>query len=868
MFKNFKKYVSATLATAVAFTSVFSTSAIGAISAIDSEGISTAFDSTVPDGATYVKAVPEKTKVNAGDQFYVDFKIENNPGLYGYTFAVKYTEGVVKPVTGVITELNKAIEVKYENDEGENKPAVSSKKMNDAVAKAANGQYVFADMINSGAGVGKGDGVLFRAMFEAVADGDATIQVDAYDKAFLSNSESKNIVAYSESADVKVGDSSVKPAAQIIKQIDADGISSDYTGDVAASDVVVEAVPTNAKPAVGEEFYVDFKITNNPGLYGYTFAVKYDENVVEPATGVVTELNKAIEVKYENDEGENKPAVSSKKMNDAVAKAANGQYVFADMINSGAGVGKGDGVLFRAVFKAKAEGSCNIYVDAYDKAFLSNSESKNIVSITKGGVVTIGGGEETTTEATSEATTSKEETTTSEATTSKEETTTEKATETTTSKVTTTEATTEDTTTETTTRRSSGGGGGSAKRENYTTTTKATTTTEATTEATSEKDTEATTSSKPSNNENNNTANTNNGISFVTNTGVKVNIPKAVSANAIDFADVKALTPWAASAVSKLSSAGIINGLNENAFNPKGNTTRGDFMVIIAKLLGLEGTPSSNFSDVNPNKYYYNAIGLTKQIGIASGVSADKFDPEAPITREQVMAITARVLNLVGALETADLSVLDKFVDKANISNYAKASVASLVAMGIVSGDTANKINPTANITRAETAVIMNGVYSIVTEKAEKEAQATTEATTETTTEDEEASSEGTEEGTADNSEVVSDYKDVVEYYTALMSYVAGDDDELKLVNDKFEEYQDEYTQVYEQIADFSDKYEDAKEVDADELASDIKVLLSNLKDFAEEVDFEVTADDSKKVIKENKDTIDELVAAIEKALA
>ena len=254
---------------------------------------------------------------------------------------------------------------------------------------------------------------------------------------------------------------------------------------------------------------------------------------------------------------------------------------------------------------------------------------------------------------------------------------------------TTTEATTEATTskTETTTKRtSSGGGSGAVINSSAKATTEATTVDETATEVTTGEATEATTS----------------------NAAFAVNPPKADGAD-VTFKDVPA-THWANDAVSTLAKAGVVNGLSADTFGTATNSKRGDFVVMLVRALGIDSTSTANFSDVDSSKYYAKAIATAKAYGIVNGYNDNTFKPENYITRQDMMVMVANALNAMGVELDTDVACLDNFSDTVGIANYARTSVAALVNAGIVKGSD-NKIEPVKNITRAEMAQLVKGVY-------------------------------------------------------------------------------------------------------------------------------------------------------------
>jgi len=52
----------------------------------------------------------------------------------------------------------------------------------------------------------------------------------------------------------------------------------------------------------------------------------------------------------------------------------------------------------------------------------------------------------------------------------------------------------------------------------------------------------------------------------------------------------------------------------------------------------------SNFDDVVSSTYYYEAVGIAKSLGIATGAGNNQFLPEATITREEAAVLIDRAL--------------------------------------------------------------------------------------------------------------------------------------------------------------------------------------------------------------------------------
>jgi hypothetical protein len=169
--------------------------------------------------------------------------------------------------------------------------------------------------------------------------------------------------------------------------------------------------------------------------------------------------------------------------------------------------------------------------------------------------------------------------------------------------------------------------------------------------------------------------------------------------------------PWAVDEIDFLFEAGVINGTATRIYSPAANIKRGDFMLMLARAYDLFEEFSDNFSDVPKGSYYYDAIGAAKKLGIAKGTGDNKFAPDTPITRQDMMVLVHRTLEVVGKpVPAAPQSVLTSFADYAIVSDYAREAVAALVQSGIIKGDGAG-INPLGKTTRAEMAVV---VYRIL----------------------------------------------------------------------------------------------------------------------------------------------------------
>jgi len=126
--------------------------------------------------------------------------------------------------------------------------------------------------------------------------------------------------------------------------------------------------------------------------------------------------------------------------------------------------------------------------------------------------------------------------------------------------------------------------------------------------------------------------------------------------------------------------------------------------TIIARAFGAtkEGD-ISEYADVKSTDWFAGSMAKAYKMGVMQGY-AGKMEPNSNISREQAFAVLARALKLEPA------SVLSKsFEDEGEISDWAKGEVYALVNAGYIQGSN-GKLNPKANISRAEFAQMMHNL--------------------------------------------------------------------------------------------------------------------------------------------------------------
>lgn len=188
------------------------------------------------------------------------------------------------------------------------------------------------------------------------------------------------------------------------------------------------------------------------------------------------------------------------------------------------------------------------------------------------------------------------------------------------------------------------------------------------------------------------------------------------------FTDV-AEDAWYHDYVYDLVYRGVVNGMTATTYEPEGKLTRAQFVKLLAcsleeaeTLKTYEGQHPFTDSEGHWAETY---IAWAKDKGIVEGVSATEFDPEAPITREQMATIFGRYALKQGIVLPKDAAPAESFPDADKISEYAREFVELMRIAGILNGYEDGTFRPQNTATRAEAAKLFS-LFLSITDKLAK----------------------------------------------------------------------------------------------------------------------------------------------------
>ena len=168
---------------------------------------------------------------------------------------------------------------------------------------------------------------------------------------------------------------------------------------------------------------------------------------------------------------------------------------------------------------------------------------------------------------------------------------------------------------------------------------------------------------------------------------------------------------WAYPGIQYCVTHKLMGSTGGDKFAPTMMTTRAQIVQI---LYNLEGEPkvsgTTPFTDLTQD-WYQDAVLWAYQTGVVAGTSSTTFEPDLPVTREQIAVILmeymTRVLKLERTWTPADLST---FPDADSVSDWAKDAMADAVGLGLISGASnggQTYLNPQGSATREQVATIL-----------------------------------------------------------------------------------------------------------------------------------------------------------------
>jgi hypothetical protein len=153
---------------------------------------------------------------------------------------------------------------------------------------------------------------------------------------------------------------------------------------------------------------------------------------------------------------------------------------------------------------------------------------------------------------------------------------------------------------------------------------------------------------------------------------------------------------------------GVGRGTTETTFNPHGPLRRDHLATLLTNFLALAtgatfDPPTSNPFDDVAQSIHADNIAIAAQHNLTNGVTATRFAPQRPVTRDQFASLLVNTLTAAGHLLPA--ATASTFTDLQ--TNVHATNIARLAQVGIVSGATSQRFDPHLPVTRQQAATLL-----------------------------------------------------------------------------------------------------------------------------------------------------------------
>ncbi len=170
---------------------------------------------------------------------------------------------------------------------------------------------------------------------------------------------------------------------------------------------------------------------------------------------------------------------------------------------------------------------------------------------------------------------------------------------------------------------------------------------------------------------------------------------------------------WAEDDINFCAARHLFTGVTDTLFAPNEAMTRGMFVTVLGRMQGVNpfAYAGQSFDDVPAGAYYAPFVEWALENGIVLGVSEDSFEPDRPVTRQEMAAMIYRFMEF---LELQVPQGEAGFEDVSLIASWALDSVLGLRETGILTGKPGNVFDPDTSSTRGEVAAVLRRLIEYV----------------------------------------------------------------------------------------------------------------------------------------------------------
>ena len=197
------------------------------------------------------------------------------------------------------------------------------------------------------------------------------------------------------------------------------------------------------------------------------------------------------------------------------------------------------------------------------------------------------------------------------------------------------------------------------------------------------------------------------------------------------FTDVSDTDPSNAE-ITCLVDSGVTTGVTATTYEPNSSVTRRQMALFLKRVADSAdakdsggqvtalpaGDGTTPYTDIaGENADVKKAIDQLDEAGIAQGVTASTFVPDAPVTRRQMAKFLVRLQTYLTGAASVPTASKDYFTDDNGDSGEGDLNI--LAEEGVFLGDGAGHVNPGANITRHQMANVLVRKFQVMFENGD-----------------------------------------------------------------------------------------------------------------------------------------------------
>lgn len=178
----------------------------------------------------------------------------------------------------------------------------------------------------------------------------------------------------------------------------------------------------------------------------------------------------------------------------------------------------------------------------------------------------------------------------------------------------------------------------------------------------------------------------------------------SVTGQVLPFTDI-APGAWYYGDVRYAYEGGFLSGDGESTFSPGDPSS---YAMVVQALYQMSGDGEDAGAGQEEEVWYSAAFRWAAEAGLLDGITEDGFDPNGPISRQELAVLLYRYETAVCGRPADGSALLSEFSDGGDVYSLARDAVSWAVGNGLIRGTAENRLQPMDHANRAQTAAILH----------------------------------------------------------------------------------------------------------------------------------------------------------------